>query len=76
MEARRKEEEWVRDWRRHTTIRQNGDGNLYLELIRRTMIALEVERKAEEECECHRCCCKFIWHLPQRVSSTCHATTS
>jgi hypothetical protein len=34
MEARRKEEEWARrDWRRHTTNRQNGDGNLHLELM-------------------------------------------
>ncbi len=33
MEARRKEEEWVRDWRRHTTIRQNSDRNLHLELM-------------------------------------------
>ena len=33
MEARRKEEEWVRDWRRHTTIRQNGDQNLHLKMM-------------------------------------------
>jgi hypothetical protein len=33
MEARRKEEEWVRDWRKHTTIRQNGDQNLHLEMM-------------------------------------------
>ena len=34
MEARRKEEEWVRDWRRHTTIRQHCDQNLHLELMK------------------------------------------
>jgi hypothetical protein len=28
----RKEEEWVRDWRRNTTIRQNGDG--YLRMVK------------------------------------------
>ncbi len=34
MEARRKEEEWVRDWRRRTTIRQHCDKNLHLELMK------------------------------------------
>ncbi len=33
MEARRKEEEWVRDWRRRKTIRQNGDQNLHLQMM-------------------------------------------
>jgi hypothetical protein len=34
MEARRKEEDLVRDWRRrHTTIRQNGNQNLHLEMM-------------------------------------------
>jgi hypothetical protein len=33
MEVRRKEEEWVRDWRRHTTIRKNSDQNFHLELM-------------------------------------------
>ena len=33
MEARRNEEEWVRDGRRDTTIRQHSDRNLHLELM-------------------------------------------
>jgi hypothetical protein len=49
LEGRRKEEEWVRGWRRHTTIRHNCEGDL-CGVDGRTMTALEDKRKAQEEC--------------------------
>jgi hypothetical protein len=49
MEARRnKEEEWVRDWRRHVTIRHTCEGLTYCG-DGRTMTALEDKRKVQEE---------------------------